>query len=97
MRELEHVVERAVLFSDNSIIREADIVLQHQNGPAGMAPFKEAKATVVNKFERDYLENILLAYHGNITHAAEAAQKNRRAFWQLIRKHRIDVQKFKTE
>jgi hypothetical protein len=32
---------------------------------------------------------------GNITRAARVAQKNRQAFWRLIRKHRIDVRAFK--
>jgi len=38
---------------------------------------------------------LLLAYHGNITQAARAARKNRRAFWELIRKHRIEARTFK--
>ena len=57
--------------------------------------FKEAKANVVNELEKSYIERLLLSYKGNITKAAEAAQKNRRAFWQLIRRHQIDVQTFK--
>ena len=57
--------------------------------------FKDAKAEVVNKFERSYIERLLLSYQGNITRAAQAAQKNRRAFWQLIDKHQINVQTFK--
>jgi DNA-binding NtrC family response regulator len=57
--------------------------------------FKDAKADVVNKFERTYIERLLLSYQGNISKAAQAAKKNRRAFWQLIRKHQIDVQTFK--
>jgi len=95
VRELEHVIERAVLFSEQNFIREIDIILPHQNAPACIASFKEAKADVVNKFERNYIESLLLAHNGNITQAAQGAQKNRRAFWQLIRKHQIDVQKFK--
>ena len=57
--------------------------------------FKEAKATVVAQFEKSYIHGLLLAHQGNISKAAQAAQKNRRAFWQLIRKHRIDIQSFK--
>jgi molybdenum-dependent DNA-binding transcriptional regulator ModE len=33
--------------------------------------------------------------HGNISRAARAAQKSRRAFWELIRKHQIDVKNLK--
>ena len=57
--------------------------------------FKEAKASVVKEFEKSYIEKLLLSYQGNITRAAQAAKKNRRAFWELIRKHQIDVRTFK--
>jgi DNA-binding NtrC family response regulator len=95
VRELEHVVERAVLFSEHLVIRAADISLPHKKAAPCKMSFKDAKARVVNKFERSYIERLLLSYRGNITKAAQAAQKNRRAFWQLIRKHQIDVQTFK--
>jgi DNA-binding NtrC family response regulator len=43
------------------------------------------------------IEEFLAASHGNISQAAAAARKNRRAFWQLIRKHKIDTQRFEQE
>jgi DNA-binding NtrC family response regulator len=95
VRELEHVVERAALFSEQPEISEADITLPKPKSSIYLASFKEAKANVVNQFERDYIKGLLLACQGNITKAAQAAQKNRRAFWQLIRKHKIDVQTFR--
>jgi DNA-binding NtrC family response regulator len=57
--------------------------------------FQEMKANVISEFETNYIQNLLVVYRGNITKAAEAAQKERRTFWQLIRKHKIDVEKFK--
>jgi two-component system, NtrC family, response regulator GlrR len=95
VRELEHVVERAVLFCEHKLIREIDICLSDKKSTTCKMSFKEAKANVVNEFERSYIERLLLSYKGNITKAAQAAQKNRRAFWQLIRKHQIEVQTFK--
>ncbi len=95
MRELEHVVERAVLFAEHKVIREIDIILPQLKVRARKASFKEAQANMINEFERNYIEKLLIAYQGNITKAAHAAQKNRRAFWQLIRKHQIDVQAIK--
>jgi DNA-binding NtrC family response regulator len=95
VRELEHVVQRALIFCKHKLIKESDIILPQPKSSACIASFKEAKANVVNQFERNYIEGLLHACKGNITRAAQAAQKNRRAFWQLIRKHRIDVQTFK--
>ena len=54
VRELEHVVERAVLFSEQTVIRETDIILPHQKEPATCkCSFKDAKADVINRFEKD--------------------------------------------
>jgi DNA-binding NtrC family response regulator len=49
--------------------------------------FRAVKAGVVRRFEREYLEGILRLHQGNIAQAAAAAHKNRRAFWELLRKH----------
>jgi transcriptional regulator with PAS, ATPase and Fis domain len=95
VRELEHVVERAILFSEHNLIKEIDILLPHKKAKTCKMSFKDAKARVVNKFERSYIERLLVSHQGNITKAAQAAKKNRRAFWQLIHKHQIDVQTFK--
>lgn len=43
--------------------------------------FRTEKARVVLAFERDYLQKMLDLHQCNITHAARAAAKNRRAFW----------------
>jgi two-component system, NtrC family, response regulator GlrR len=63
-------------------------------GPADS--FQRAKARAIEAFETRYICGLLVANEGNISQAARAAQKNRRAFWQLIRKHRIDVLRFKS-
>lgn len=57
--------------------------------PASREPFQSAKARIVTEFERHYIADMLLRHHGNISQAARAAHKNRRAFWQLMRKHEI--------
>jgi DNA-binding NtrC family response regulator len=57
------------------------------------ASFQEAKA----QFERAFVRDLLIANDGNITRAAQAGHKNRRAFWELIRKHGIDVPSIKAE
>jgi DNA-binding NtrC family response regulator len=92
VRELEHVVQRAVALCHLSIIRAEDIQLSAFSTSPVFESFKRAKDRAVSQFERNYLQSLLLAYQGNITKAAEAAQKDRRAFWELMRKHRIDAQ-----
>lgn len=95
VRELEHVMERAVVFAaGHKLIRGADLALSGADDD-GLEPFKRAKAQAVATFERSYLESLLLAHRGNISCAARAAQKNRRAFWELLRKHQIDAERFR--
>jgi predicted HTH domain antitoxin len=40
---------------------------------------------------------MLAAFGGNISRAAKAARKNRRAFWEIMKKHRIRAEDFLTE
>lgn len=57
--------------------------------PTAREPFRLAKARVVESFERNYLNEVLLACDGNISQAAREAKKNRRAFFALLKKHRL--------
>lgn len=95
VRELEHTIERAVMFCKTSRLGEGDILLPVQAREPGES-FQQAKAKIVEQFERDYIQRLLLSCDGNISRAAQAARKNRRAFWELIRKHHVDVRNFKS-
>lgn len=95
VRELEHIVKRAVILSRRGMICCADLNLPCGEKIDYPETFREAKANVVKQFEKAYIQKLLLAHQGNITWAAQAARKNRRALRQLIRKHNIDVQSFK--
>jgi two-component system response regulator GlrR len=100
VRELEHVIERAVVLSqDQELIREHHVVPQHAPDRAGSGiaaeTFHLAKARAVAEFESAYIRELLVTHQGNISRAARAADKNRRAFWELIRKHRIDARSFR--
>ncbi|WP_428269843.1 sigma 54-interacting transcriptional regulator [Haliangium sp.] len=58
-------------------------------------PFQAAKRIHVDRFERSYLTHALRQNHGNITRAAEASGKDRRAFFELMRKHDIDADEYR--
>lgn len=88
VRELENVVQRAVLMAETALIRARDLNLPGEEAPPNSS-FRELKARAVDDFERGYLQSVLHEHQGNISAAARAAQKNRRAFWELLRKHRL--------
>ena len=99
VRELEHVVQRAVVLSqDQEEVGAGHIVLPRSRRPEArpaVEGFQQAKARAVAEFEAAYIRDLLLLHQGNISHAAKSAEKNRRAFWELIRKHGIDVRSFR--
>jgi DNA-binding NtrC family response regulator len=95
VRELEHVIERAAVLSEGPVVRATDILLHTQQPDTRADSFQEAKAKVIDQFEKTYIKALLTAHSGNITKAAQAARKNRRAFFELMRKHQIDGRSFK--
>jgi DNA-binding NtrC family response regulator len=97
VRELEHVVVRAVVLCTQTRIRDEDIFLPMRAAAAAQETFQGAKNRIIAEFEKSYIERALLMNHGNISRAARAAQKSRRAFWELIRKHQIDVKSLKLQ
>jgi len=95
VRELEHVIERATIMSENSQLEAEDLELPASFEVDHCRSLQEAKAKQIASFEKNYIQGVLRICGGNITRAAQVAQKNRRAFWQLIQKHQIDVSRFK--
>lgn len=59
--------------------------------------FREAKARLIERFEKEYIEQALERAQGNIAMAARASNKHRRAFWALMRKYEIDAEQYRVE
>jgi DNA-binding NtrC family response regulator len=76
VRELENVIERAVIVAKGDTISGVD---QFLNGVVGRStvdlslPFRDAKARVVEEFERAYIASLLEAHGGKLTQAAKHA------------------------
>jgi two-component system, NtrC family, response regulator GlrR len=87
VRELENVLMRALILCDRDTIELSDLNLPDDGALEEDRSFQRTKSLVVQRFEHDFLETVLRAHDGNITRAARAAKKNRRAFWELLRKH----------
>jgi two-component system, NtrC family, response regulator GlrR len=91
VRELENILIRALVFSESAEIQAEDLSLPMPLEKSNNDSFRTEKARVVRAFEHDYLQKMLERHQGNITHAAHAAAKNRRAFWELLRKHGLSM------
>ena len=83
VRELRNVVEQIVAFG----IEQVPVVEQPERPLSVDAPFKTAKALLVENFEREYLVSVLAQHSGNITAAANAADLDRVHFLRLLDRH----------
>ena len=77
VRELENVIERAVIVAKSDALTDVEPFLTGA-GVAGAPldlglPFREAKARVVEAFERAYVTGVLEAHGGKLTAAAKHA------------------------
>jgi two-component system, NtrC family, response regulator GlrR len=100
VRELENVIQRAVVLASNAAIQANDICIQAGNTCATEVSadrsttqnFQQLKAHAIAQFEKNYVRRMLIMHGGNITKAAQGAGKERRTFWQLMRKHGLTAQ-----
>ena len=87
VRELQNVLTRAMVLSDQDSIEPSDLNLPEEGSAAEDQSFRTMKSRAIQRFEHDFLATVLHSHQGNITRAASAVKKNRRAFWELLRKH----------
>jgi DNA-binding NtrC family response regulator len=93
IRQLRNVVEHACAVSHGDELDLAEFLASAiAPAPALGAvaldmPFKEAKARVVEEFERVYLRALLLRHEGNLSAASRSADLDRKHLRELLRKH----------
>jgi two-component system, NtrC family, response regulator GlrR len=92
VRQLANVLQQALIFSEKPIIGlESLSISPPPPRPNGRGTsMKEAKALTIESFEKQYISDLLASHQGNVTRAARAAGKERRAFGRLIKKYGLD-------
>jgi DNA-binding NtrC family response regulator len=94
-RELLNTVQRAAVCAATHQIAAKDISLPTQaheaENPSQRGTFRSVKQQTIERFERNYVEELLVRHRGNITQAAREAGKERRAFGRMIKKYGIAV------
>jgi DNA-binding NtrC family response regulator len=96
IRELEHTIERAVVYAKEETIGEELLEIDVPDC-SEVTSFRSAKVREIEEFEKRYIEKVLRESGGNISEAARIAQMNRRAFWQAITKYGIKAEQYKAE
>ena len=101
LRELENIIERAVVLSSSQQVEVAHLPLYMQDaGPIGVTTregFVQAKERVVSMFEKEAVARFLSEARGNISVASQKAGITRRNFHRLLSKYSINTKKYKTE
>ncbi|HLH56828.1 MAG TPA: sigma 54-interacting transcriptional regulator, partial [Verrucomicrobiae bacterium] len=82
IRELSHVVERAVLMAQGELIRVADLGLQESGNPA-----RALEEMNLEEVERLLIKKTLARFEGNARKAAESLGLSRSAFYRRLEKH----------
>jgi DNA-binding NtrC family response regulator len=97
VRELEGIILRALVLRTSAILQREDIDLPEQSPKPVQenTRLRQAKTNVIQNFELSYLTRLLAVHHGNITHAAMAAGKQRSTLQRLLRKYSLDPKSFR--
>ncbi len=105
VRELENVLVQGILYSRNEEIQETDIPLSEAgmnmcpdnslDAPIMDMPYKQAKETVLIRFNHEYVGAMLSSSNGNITQAARRCGLDRQALQQVMKRFGIDPDDFR--
>ena len=91
VRELENTIEYAIAMANSDTVGD-DLILQTKDDQRELLTLQEARS----RFEKKYLQNLLQITGGNVSKAAELAGKYRADLYNLMKKHGISPQDFKS-
>ena len=102
VRELENIIERAVIMEKGESIQRTELGLaaSHRKPPAykisgELDLFKTMKAEAVEQFERDYLSQLLRLYKGNMSRSAQHAGINIKNLHDKMARYGLKREEFK--
>ncbi len=109
VRELESAIIRGIHLSQTNFIEVEDLgipsaIKSQQTDARRDLPvtvvsteacsFKAMKQKMIETFEMEYLKRLMREHQGNVSHAALAAGKERRALGRMLKKYQIDPKLF---
>lgn len=90
--ELQNKIEHAVIIANKNVIATEDVFAGASTLKNTFNSYKDAK----ERFEREYLENLLKISKGNVSTAAKMANRYRADIYKLIKKYHIDPENYKS-
>jgi DNA-binding NtrC family response regulator len=103
VRELENIIERAVIMEKSDALQRMDLELPDTDGKPGqdfrisghLQQFRTMKTEVVERFEQEYLARVLSMYQGNMTKASHHAGMNIKNFHAKMARYGLKKEEFK--
>jgi len=103
VRQLRNDVRRAVIFSKSEIITPQDFQSNsrkalhqgHETDDVSKHTYKEARRSLLEKFNLNYISELLKECNGNVSLAAKKAQLERQSLQHLMRKYGITSEEFR--
>lgn len=87
VRELQYTVERAVIMSDNDILKDSDLIFSPIESPAASA--SEPTEFKLSAIEKNTILKVIEKHNGNITKAAKELGLTRTALYRRLSKYDI--------
>ena len=108
IREMENVIVQGIMFSKTDEIRPGDIGFAEKFKTATAAPavsmptaavealsYKDAKESMLEAFNADYIGRLLRETGGNVTQAARECGLERQSLQQIMRRYNISADDFR--
>jgi two-component system, NtrC family, response regulator GlrR len=92
-RQLYNVVEQVCVLATGALVPLAQVQRALQMPAAEVLNYQHAK----QRFEREYLNQLLKLTSGHVAEAARLADRNRTEFYRLMQKHGLDPQLFRND
>jgi two-component system response regulator GlrR len=91
VRELKNKVKQAMVLTRNNVIGAEDLFFHVPVASNKFQSFREAK----REFEKEYISQVLRISQGNISQAARLAKKDRKDFYDVMKKYNIQPDAFR--
>ncbi|NUP11168.1 MAG: sigma 54-dependent Fis family transcriptional regulator [Polyangiaceae bacterium] len=100
VRELRNVIARAVALGDRGapfaelpVLVGTSLASRREPEATADRAFSDAKAEIVERFEKSYLRDLLARHGDNLAHAARVADIERKHLYRLLEKHGLRADK----
>ncbi len=100
VRELQALIQQLIALATKPVIKVEDLPEKYRPSSKKVfvnanteLDFKQAKSRIIDEFEKNYIENLLKKYNGNITKVADAAGLNRKTIYRLMEARDINFER----